>query len=189
VTFIVLLRGINVGGKNRMGMAELEGLAGAAGLASPRTWLQSGNLAGDCGHGDAGRLAGDLGRAIRQELGLEVAVLVRTAAEWRELVAANPLAGAAGVDAEFLHVSLLDSPPDDPAGLERRLEAARGGNERFALCGSALYLYCPDGYGRTRLNNTSVERWSDRCATTRNWRTVLALAGLAGPGGAASDLQ
>jgi uncharacterized protein (DUF1697 family) len=177
--FIVLLRGINVGGQNQLRMPDLVRLAEGLGGGSLKTYLQSGNLTGDFA-GEAAALAKSLRAALAEALGLDIPVLALSRADWQAMMAANPLAGAAGIDIEKLHVTLLAAPPPDPAGLQARLQAAAAPEERAVLQGAAVYLYCPNGYGRTKLNNNAIERWSGQTATTRNWRTVRALAEQAG---------
>ncbi|MCP2167220.1 DUF1697 domain-containing protein [Goodfellowiella coeruleoviolacea] len=176
-TCVALLRGINLGNRNKVGMAELAGLFVALGHSAVRTHLRSGNVVFATASTDQARLAGDIEAALADELGLAVRVLLRDAAELRALVAANPFV-ARGADPAALHVTFLAEPPDPARWSERPVPDTRP--DEFAVRGRDVYLCCPAGYGRTTLNNAFWERRSGVPATTRNWRTVTALLAMAG---------
>ena len=176
-SFVLLLRGINVGGRNRLPMADLTALLATLGMADVVTHLQSGNVV--CtGPGTAAGVAGRLAAALATELGLTVPVVGRTAAEWAALVDANPLTGCTD-DPKLLHVTVLDGVPDGSRVEDLEREASAFAPERLAVSGADVYLFCPGGYADTPLQNAFLERRLGRVATTRNWRTVTALAGLA----------
>jgi uncharacterized protein (DUF1697 family) len=105
------------------------------------------------------------------------------------LVEANPYAGL-GADPRTVHVTFLARPPDVPHREElARLGGESGpagafGEDRFTPSGAEVYLYCPGGYGETKLTNAFLERRAGVVATTRNWRTVTTLAGMVGIAGA-----
>ena len=175
-TFVLLLRGINVGGRNRLPMADLSALLAALGMEDVVTHLQSGNVV--CtGPGTAADAAGRLAGALASELGLTVPVVGRTASEWAALVDANPLVGCTD-DPKLLHATVLDGVPDGSRVTDLSNEAAAFAPERLAVSGAHVYLFCPGGYAGTPLQNAFLERRLGRVATTRNWRTVTALAGL-----------
>ena len=160
-------------------MADLRALVEGIGGRDARTYLQSGNVVfrSDLGASDAARA---LEAAIRTRLGLEVAVLIRTDEQLHNLVANNPFAGPKAGPKE-LHVTFLAAEPDPER--VRRLADRDVAPERFELAGADVYLSCPDGYGRSKLGNTVLERALGVAATTRNWRTVTALAELAATAG------
>jgi uncharacterized protein (DUF1697 family) len=187
-TYILLLRGINVGGRNRLPMADLRALVAGLGHGDVRTHLQSGNVV--CtGSGAAPVVADRLSSAIRDELGLSVPVVARTGSEWSALMAAHVFTGDGSTsdgstgdaaDPTGRHVTFLAAPPD-----RRRVDAfgARAPEflpDRFAVVGADVFLCIPGRYSETRLQNALVERVLGQVATTRNWRTVTALASLAG---------
>lgn len=176
-TFVLLLRGINVGGRNRLPMADLRALVVGLGHGDVRTHLQSGNVV--CtGTGTTEDVARALSAAIRTELSRTVPVVARTAAQWASLAAANPFRVDED-DPTKLHVTFLAAPPDavQVAGLEARAEEFAP--DRFAVRGRDVFLHLPGGYAGTMLQNGLLERCLGREATTRNWRTVTALDALA----------
>ncbi len=179
-TFVLLLRGINVGGRNRLPMADLCSLVGGLGATDVRTHLQSGNVVCSAG-GPASGLAGSLSAALREQRGLTVPVVVRTARAWSAMVAANPFAAEPDAPGS-LHVTFLDGVPgaDGVAGLEAA--SSTFAPDRFAVVGPDVFLHVPGSYADTGLQNAVLERRLGRTATTRNWRTVRALADLAGAG-------
>ena len=175
--FISLLRGINVGGKRSLKMRDLEELYHSLGFEAVKSYLQSGNLVFRAAAGPAG-LGGKIGKAIEQKAGLEVEVLVLSAAELKKIAKENPFVGQPGVDEGKLHVTFFSVDPGENA--VRTVARIDAGPDRFAIKGKAAYLYCPGGYGRTKLSNTFFENKLKLKATTRNWRTVLALVDMVG---------
>jgi uncharacterized protein (DUF1697 family) len=174
---IALLRGINVGGRNLAAMAELRAMLTALGFGPVRSLLQSGNLVFD-GPGPGGaRLERLLERHAEQRLGLRADFLVRTADEWRAIVAANPFPREAARDPAHLLVMALKTPP--AAGGVGALREAIAGRERIAAHGRELYVVYPDGVGRSPLTGALIERKLGVRGTARNWNTVLKLAALA----------
>ena len=178
-TYIVLLRGINVGGRNKLPMADLRALVAGLGFGDVRTHLQSGNVV--CtGTGAASLVAGRVSSAIADQLGLSVPVVARSGGQWAALIAANPFAHGAG-DTAGLHVTVLAAAPDPGrvAALESR--APEFHPDRFVVEGPDVFLRLAGGYSDTKLQNGVLEKRLGQVATTRNWRTVTALAALAGP--------
>ncbi len=177
-TFVAMLRGINVGNHNRMKMEDLRSLVTGLGYEEPSTYLQSGNVVFS-GGGRAESAAQALEDAITAELGLSVPVVARTGRQLRRVVAANPMT-AAGEDPTKLHVTFLGKRPG--ADRLRALSSSKvaGRQDRFAVVGAEVYLHCPSGYGTTSYDNGFFERNLGTVATTRNWRTVCALAEMAG---------
>jgi uncharacterized protein (DUF1697 family) len=168
-TYVSLLRGINVSGRNRISMADLRALYEAHGHHDVSTYVQSGNVVSHSNARSAATVTREIERAITDDLGLDVTVLVRTPAQLATLVDANPLVGD-GVDPNTLHVTFLAS---RPARAEvAALDGRRYAPDEFVVVGDAVYLVCPNGYGRTKINNTYFERALGVAATTRNWKTV-----------------
>jgi uncharacterized protein (DUF1697 family) len=183
-TFVALLRGINVGGRNRMSMDALRELVTSLGYEDVGTYVQSGNVVFS-GTGSPSEAARAIESGIADVLGLDVAVMVRSAPQLARILRDNPYAGL-GADPKTVHVTFLAEPPDDRHRRELEEVAAGSGpdglfgDDRFALLGADVFLFCPGGYGRTKLNNAFFERRAGGEATTRNWRTVTTLAGKAG---------
>ena len=173
-TFIALLRGINVGGHRVIAMADLRALFAAAGAAEVVTHIQSGNVVFRHASDSPAQLASQLESEIAKATGFDVAIVLRSAAEWDAVVTDNPFADA---DADHLHVSFFASSP--PAGALDPIDAVAHRPERFALARRELYLYLPGGLGRSKLVAALGKLKPITAATTRNWRTVLKLLELA----------
>jgi uncharacterized protein (DUF1697 family) len=183
-TMVALLRSVNVGGRNRVPMAELRAVAESLGFDDVETYVQSGNLV-FTGTGSASAVTRSLEAGIADAFGLEVSVIVRSARQLSRILGANPFA-VAGVDPKTLHVTFLAAAP----AAKRAQDLTRTGTDaesdstfgkdRFALKGPDVFVHCPGGYGVTKLNNGFFERRAGVVATTRNWRTVTTLARMAG---------
>jgi uncharacterized protein (DUF1697 family) len=169
-TYVALLRGINLGARNRVAMADLRAVVEQAGGEDVRTYVQSGNVVFRS-RSSAARLAGSLEAGIRRTLGLDIAVLVKTQRELAKLVERNPFASA---DPSTLHVTFLAKAP--ARDRVRKLSEQSFGPDELHVTGREVYLCCPNGYGRTKLSNAFLEKQLAVPATTRNWRTVTALA-------------
>jgi len=178
-SFVALLRAVNVSGQNRVPMAELRRALGGLGLTGVETYLQSGNAVFDADGDDAAEHAAAIHGLIVREFGHDVRVLVLKAAELAHIAAANPFL-AGGADERHGHVTFLCAPAGADGFAGRELPAQEG--ERAERAGPVIYLYLPHGYGRTKLNNSFFERALKTPATTRNWRTVLALAEMSARG-------
>ncbi len=173
-TYIALLRAVNVANKH-IQMDSLRELCFSLGAETPRTYLQSGNVIfAHCDPPDAVRDA--MQSALERSLGVRTEVIVRTQQELDATRAQSPFVGRA-LDPSHLHVTFLKELPD--LALVRALEHSSFGIDEFHVRARELYLYCPSGYARTKLNNAFFERRLATVATTRNWRTVLKLAELA----------
>jgi uncharacterized protein (DUF1697 family) len=172
-THLALLRGINVGGKNKLPMKELTAIFAAAGCSDVRTYVQSGNVVFTVENvaGLAGRVAAE----IEQRLGLRVPVILRTAAAMRRVVESNPFLKA-GVAAELLHVYFLECEAPTKE-VVKALDYARSPGDSFVVSGREIYLHLPHGVARTKLTNAYFDRQLGTVSTMRNWRTVVTLAG------------
>lgn len=177
-TCIALLRAINLAGRNRVPMAGLRGLLADLGFREVRSLLQSGNLVFQAG-GPAAALERRLEAATRERLGVTTDYFVRTAAEWAELVAANPFPAEARKDPGRLLVLCLREAPS--AQRVAALRQAISGRERVETVGRHAYVVYPDGVGRSRLTSTLIEKHLGTRMTGRNWNTVLKLQALARP--------
>lgn len=176
-SFVAMLRGINLGNHNRMKMEDLRALVTDLGYEDPHTYLQSGNVVFR-GRGRPESASGALEEAITRELGLSVPVVARSAKQFQRVVDTNPMI-AAGLDPSKLHVTFLPKRPtaDGLSALATTKVAGRG--DRFEVAGAEVFLHCPSGYGATSYDNAFFERNLGSVATTRNWRTVCALAEMA----------
>jgi len=173
-TFIALLRGINVGGNRVILMADLREIFDDAGAKDIVTYIQSGNVVFTHAARSPVKLTAALEARIAKATGFAVPVVLRTAAEWAAVLAANPFADS---DPDHLHVAFLVGPP--PAAALAALTPEAYLPERCALVGREIYLCLPDGLGRSKLAGAVAKVKSVAAATTRNWRTVVKLHELA----------
>ena len=174
--FIALLRGINVGGHNRVPMAELRSLSTELGWDEVRSYIQSGNLVFEAGAGLAS-LEAELERAIERTFDLSIPVIVRAAADWPAYVEGNPFPGASAKEPSLVMLALSKAPPK--AGAVEGLRERAAGGERIERVGDALWLHFAGGSGRSKLSPGLLDRLVGSPVTTRNWRTVLKLEELA----------
>jgi uncharacterized protein (DUF1697 family) len=174
-TFAALLRAINLGERNKIPMPGLRSLFSALGYEDVSTYVQSGNVVFRAPARKASEIAGDIERGIADEFGLDVAVLLRTAAELRKVVDGNPYLKEES-DPTKLQVMFLDRRP--PAKAKNRLDPDRSPPDRFVLRGRELYLHRPGGSARSKLTIDYLERCLEARGTVRNWRTVTKLAEL-----------
>lgn len=168
---VALLRGINVGGNRKVPMAALRAAVQGLGYDEVATHLQSGNvvLTSDAPEEE---VALGIERVVAEEIGVAgVTVMVRTAQELAAVVALDPFPDADDPSKYF--VSFLSSAPD-PAALDA-VDPAAYAPEAWHLDGRELYLWLPDGAGRTRLTAAFWERRLTVPGTARNWRTVTRL--------------
>lgn len=175
--FILLFRGINVSGHNSLKMKDLQGLLVDLGFEKVRTYLQSGNAVLEASAQSAGKLAEQVENALLVRTKLKVPVLARKVAELGKIESENPFLGKRGVDPAHLHVTFLAEKP--AAAAVKTLAAIDAGQDMLAVRGTEVYLHCPDGYGKTKLSNTRIEKALAVPATTRNWRTVSQLRRMA----------
>ncbi len=175
--YISLLRGINVGPQKTVKMEELVALYESLDLENVRTYLRSGNVLFDSPAPEPEILAATLGEHIALTLGLPVKVLIRTAADLRQIIANNPFLQGDAKDPKTLHVTFLSRLPS--AGSVGEVNLIKDDVDSFAIRGREVYLSCPNGYGRTRFSTTFFEKKLGLVATTRNWKTVMALAAMA----------
>lgn len=175
-TYVALLRGINVSGQNSIRMTELQDSLSGLQFGGVQTYLQSGNVVFRSGKSDKVGLAAAIKARITQDFGHVVPVLVVSAKDLDRVANSNPLWPKAGGVEKLFHSTFLFQPVSPRSFQALRLPAAVG--ERAVLVGRAVLLHCPHGYGKTKLNNSFFERALGVPATTRNWRTVLALQAL-----------
>ncbi|MBV9812369.1 MAG: DUF1697 domain-containing protein [Acetobacteraceae bacterium] len=167
---MALLRAINVGGRAPLAMADLRQAAERIGLRAPRTLLQSGNLIFESAANAPPVLQTRLESELAAAFALETSVLVRSAAEWRALVAGLPFPDVARADPSHLIAMPLRVAPD--VAQQAALAAAISGRERAAVVGATAYIVYPDGIGRAKLTAARIERHLGTLGTCRNWRTV-----------------
>jgi uncharacterized protein (DUF1697 family) len=172
--YIAMLRGINVGGHNRIIKMELlrESLT-ALGLKRVGTYIQSGNIVFDSGKMNAASLAETIEQTILKDFGISPLAIVRSAKDMAAIIAGNPLLCDSRVDLTKLHVYFLAEPPADATAKELKSLASKPDTSHLA--GGEIYLYLPNGVSSSSVWNSPVERRLLKRATMRNWKTVNAL--------------
>ena len=172
---IVLLRGINLGARNRIAMPKLREALSGAGFGEVETYLQSGNVVLSSKAAPE-RVARRCERLIDERFGLEIAVVARTRAQLAQVVRRNPL-GEVASDPKRYQVSFLNAKPDPR--VVQKLEAAVVAPEQFVAIGRELYAWHPEGVARSRLWALLAGKDLGVKATARNWTTVTKLLALA----------
>jgi len=175
-TYVALLRGINLGAKRRVAMADLRSLLEGLGYDDVRTHLQSGNAVFRTGTRSAAAVRRAVEDGIADELGMSADVVVRTAAQLAKVVAADPFAGTATDPARYL-VTFLDKAPAKAWLAE--VSDIDHEPEQFVVRGTEIYLWLPKGVHASRLARLVGDKKLGGTATTRNWNVVTKLAELA----------
>jgi uncharacterized protein (DUF1697 family) len=176
-TWIVLLRGVNVGGANRLAMADLRALVDSLGHTAVSTYIQSGNIVLTSARSDRRALAAEICAGIEQMHGLSVSAVLRTPEELRAALAANPF--TTEPEATKVLITFLSDVPA-PEQLAK-LEGDRFVPDRFQLLGSEIYLHYPTGAGRSKMTLEYFEKRLVVRGTARNLNTVSKLIQLAEP--------
>jgi uncharacterized protein (DUF1697 family) len=175
---IVLLRGINIGPRNRISMPDLRAALTESGFEDVRTYVQSGNVVLSSGLGTR-KLTDACTKLIAERFGLKIEVVVRTRNELAKVVERNPL-GKVATDPKRYQVSFLSDKPK--AGALEQLAALATPSERLVAIGRELYAWHPDGVARSKLWAALAGPKLGVVATARNWTTVTSLLALADDG-------
>lgn len=180
--FVALLRGVNVGGHNKVPMADLRDALTRDGLASVRTYIQSGNVVLDSPIDEVEVVAARVRSVIARAFGLDIPVVALTASDLRGVADANPYPDEP--DPRRVHAIVLPHPltADGLALVAAREEAvaAKGSRDSVTVVGRVAYLHTPDGFGTSELAKSLSSGRANPLAdgTARNWATVTALLGL-----------
>lgn len=184
-TYISILRGINVSGHKLIKMDALRKSYEKLGFRNVTTYVQSGNVIFTERKTEPDKLEQKISRQIKKDFGFEVPVIVLTVDKLNQIIDNNPFLKAADTDPIFLHVTFLSSKPNHYD--RKTIEDRKQNGEEIHFSDSAVYLYCPHGYGRSKLSNNFLETKLKVRATTRNWKTTNELlklaASIAGPKG------
>ncbi len=158
-------------------MPALKQMCDMLGYTQVQTYIQSGNVIFQTDTDDPHELEKQISEAIMRNWGFDVPVIVLTCEKLREIVANNPFISNPEKDVIYQHVTFLSDTP--PPGLTQELILPASIGEEARIIGNAIYLYCPNGYGRTKLTNTFFEKKLHVTATTRNWNTTSTLLEIA----------
>lgn len=167
-SYVALLCGVNVGGKNRLPMAELRAAASTAGLQHVQTYIQSGNLIFQSPTKSNKALQMLVGDLLQSQFSINTPVMVRRTDELRAIRDANPFKSHTDLG-KALQLFVLDSPAE--AANLKKIHAIKSESESIDLSDHCFYLLAPDGIGRSKLA-ANAEKLLGVSTTTRNWRTV-----------------
>jgi uncharacterized protein (DUF1697 family) len=178
--YVALLGGINVGGQKSIKMNELAILFNALGFSDVKTYLQSGNVIFDAAAKglNRSRIGEAIQNAIHKKYGFKVTIVLRTAEELAGIIKSNPFTKKKVLQKDKPHVTFFQEAPKIDIRLDTILPKNDG--ELYFINQTEVYLYCPNGYGKSKLNNPAIERRLKATTTTRNWKTVTELYKLAG---------
>jgi uncharacterized protein (DUF1697 family) len=174
---ISMLRGVNVGLHNRIKMDELRDVYQSLKFSDPRTYVQSGNVIFRTKDQNISQLAVKIQEAISQKFGFAIPVILRTPDEFRRVIAANPLAKRRDINPGKLLVTFLASEPSTQA--RAHVLALKPDPEELHLIGRELYIYFPNGAGRSKLQWSSLDKKLDTVGTTRNLNSVTKMLEIA----------
>ncbi len=175
VTYVALLRGVNVGGNNKLPMKDLADMFVATGCGDVRTFIQSGNVMFRADAGAAEQLAGLITAKIAERFGFRTPIVLRTSEQMRDVVVSNPFL-TQGAPEDWLHVMFLADRPN-----QLRVDALdpnRSPTGAFVVRGPDVYLQLPRGVAEGKLTNAYFDSKLATVSTVRNWRTVTKLLGL-----------
>ena len=165
-TYIALLRGINVGGKNILPMNDLVSIFATLNYENVKTYIQSGNVVFQSKKKVDNKAAVEISRLVQERKGFEPKVLIFEADELKTAIANNPFPTA---DGKALHLYFLESQANQPK--MERLMSLKSESEEFELIHKVLYLYAPLGIGRSKLAS-EIEKALGIPVSARNWNTV-----------------
>lgn len=174
---ISMLRGVNVGGHNKIKMDALRSLYESLRLRDAQTYLQSGNVVFRTEEPDLVRLAEWIEVGIERTFGFRPGVVVRTASELREVIRRNPFANRPGIDPSKLLVTFLARDPGPET--RNKILGIKTNPEELRIEGREIYIYFPNGIAGSKLAWASIERTAKTPATGRNWNTVRKLVEMA----------
>lgn len=175
--FIALLRGVNVSGKNKVNMKELKTWMEQLAFTEVETYIQSGNIVFTSAQKNVANLAQKIKKAISEQLGLDIVVIVLSPATLQTIIEENPFSADTNFDEHNMYVCFLQQTPEKEK--TKNISGYSFADDRFQLAGQVVYLYVPGGYGNTKINNNFFENKLKVAATTRNWKTIQKLLEMA----------
>jgi len=167
-TYLSILRGINVSGQKMIKMADLKALYEAMGFKNITTYIQSGNVIFESKNHK--NMAAAIEQKIKEQYGFDVPVIIRNIDEIKAVIEQNPFLKDKKTEPDKLHVTYLSDVPTEEAVTKAMNYDYTP--DSFVIKGKEVYVYCPNGYGNTKLNNTFFENKLKVKATTRNWKTT-----------------
>ncbi len=175
-SYAAILRGVNVTGYNKLKMSDLRQSLEDDGFKEVSTYIQSGNIIFKSPDDDPYTLSEKIENLIQKRFGMSVPAIVLGIPSLRKIYENNPFLREGKVDESKLYVTFLATEPSEE--LIRQLSGKKFLPEEYIIKDREIYLHCPDGYGRTKINNNYFESKLKVSASTRNWRTVGKLVAL-----------
>lgn len=169
-TYISILRGINVSGHKLIKMEALRTSYENMGFSNVKTYVQSGNVIFSYEDIEINKLEEQIFQQIKKDFGFDVPIIVLSVEKLEEIIKSNPLRKDKSKEESFMHVTFLASKSE--TNNFDAIEEKKQDNEDIVFSDYAVYLYCPNGYGNTKLNNNFIESKLKVRATTRNWKTT-----------------
>lgn len=176
-TYVSILRGINVSGYRMIKMDALKDLCAKLGFRNIHTYIQSGNIVFQYDKTNTTEISNIIKTAIKQTFGFDVPVITLTVDDLDKIIKNNPFLKDNSYNLDYLHITFLSDKPSS-----ENFEAINHGeykNDQLELIDTSVYLYCPDGYGKSKLTNSFFENKLKLIATTRNWKTANELLNIA----------
>ncbi len=170
---VAMLRAVNLGSHNRIRMDALCALCTSLKLRNARTYVQSGNVVFQTSERNLSRVAALIEKRIERDCGFQTDVIVRSQDEMRDVVARNPFAKRKDVDGKRLLVFFFRS--DLGTDAPEKIRSVKADGEELHLDGRELYIYFPDGVGRSKVSTSAIERMLKVAGTGRNWNSVTKL--------------
>ncbi|MGV7105147.1 DUF1697 domain-containing protein [Flavobacterium sp. U410] len=169
-TYISILRGINVSGKNIIKMDALKTLYQSLEFDNITTYIQSGNVIFTSSLSDTTLLEQKISEQIKSNYGYEIPVIVMKFEQLKQIIENNPFLEDNSNNPEWMHITFLSATPimTTSSAIEEKIQ----NEEKLSIAKNAVYLYCPKGYGQTKLTNTFLESKLKVKTTTRNWKTT-----------------
>ena len=174
--YIAILRGINVSGSKMIKMDSLKLSMMELNFKKIETYIQSGNLIFEYAKTNQHNLADLIKHKIQESFGFQIPVIVKNAEEMNVVITNNPFVNIHKEAIDKLHVTFLSAEPVN--ALKYTLTGIKSDSDEFYIDRNVVYLFCPNGYGRTKLTNNYFETKLKIAATTRNWKTVIKVTGI-----------
>lgn len=171
--YIALFRGINVGSKNKILMKELKRIFEELGFENPQTYIQSGNVIFGSAEKNVAQLKSSIEAAVWRALQVDISVFVIKESDLERILKGNPFPYYGETDTAKIHVTFIEPMATEAA--IAKIDPALYAPDRFYFEPDVVYIHCPNGYGKTKLNNGFFERKLKCNATTRNWNTIINL--------------
>jgi uncharacterized protein (DUF1697 family) len=175
--YIVLLRGINVGGHNKIAMNDLRKLLANLGFSDIITYIQSGNVVFKSEVKDPSLIGEMIKQGIREKFSLNIEVIAKSREELSKIIGSIPFKEADIINGEQIYLTFLSKKPSDD--LIEKLEKVDGEGDKIIVEGKTGYILCKKGYSETIYNNNYIERKLNVIATTRNFQTTKKLEDIA----------